>query len=176
MLRTRSLSIKNARELDSALSLSPSYNYPSHHPAVMTATPAPQPPPQPQPPTTTTVDLSTLLTRSQIEQHLSLLTFQESTLDTTLSSLISSRTKLANQLKALESLRQVVGGIQGEAEHMAREVGNVAETAERVGGKVRVLDEEQVGLLQSCMKLVGRGTGANLACCFAALVPRQGFH
>jgi len=37
-----------------------------------------------------------------------------------------------------------VGGIQGEAAHMASEIGAVAETAERVGAKVRGLDEEQV--------------------------------
>jgi len=90
------------------------------------------------------LDSATLLTRQDIEQHLSSLTSQESELDSRLSGLISSRTRLTSQLKALESLREVVGGIQGEAAHMASEIGAVAETAERVGAKVRGLDEEQV--------------------------------
>ncbi|GAA5965855.1 hypothetical protein JCM21900_005467, partial [Sporobolomyces salmonicolor] len=89
------------------------------------------------------LDPATLLTREDIERHLSSLTAQESGLDARLTQLISSRSRLAAQLKALESLREVVGGIRGEAEHMAREVGAVAETAERVGAKVRGLDEEQ---------------------------------
>lgn len=90
------------------------------------------------------LDPATLLTRQDIERHLSSLTSQESELDSRLSGLISSRTRLTSQLKALESLREVVGGIQGEAAHMASEIGAVAETAERVGAKVRGLDEEQV--------------------------------
>lgn len=90
------------------------------------------------------LDLATLTTRSIIEQHLDALTLQEATLDSTLTTLISSRTRLTSQLKTLEGLREVVSGIEDQAEHMAREVGGVAETAERVGGKVRLLDEEQV--------------------------------
>lgn len=93
------------------------------------------------------VDIDALLTRSQIQYHLHNLSLQESSLDATLSTLINSRSKLTTQLNALDGLRELVEGIQGEAEHMAREVRAVAETAERVGGKVRVLDEEQVGLL-----------------------------
>lgn len=93
------------------------------------------------------LDPATLLTRQDIERHLSSLTSQESELDSRLSGLISSRSRLTSQLKALESLREVVGGIQGEAAHMAAEIGAVAETAERVGAKVRGLDEEQVRIL-----------------------------
>ncbi|GAA5938237.1 Golgi transport complex subunit COG4 [Sporobolomyces koalae] len=89
------------------------------------------------------LDPATLLTRQDIERHLSALTAQESELDGRLAGLISSRTRLAAQLKALESLRPVVGGIENEAAHMAAEIGAVAETAERVGAKVRGLDEEQ---------------------------------
>jgi hypothetical protein len=101
------------------------------------------------------LDLTTLTTRSAIEAHLSALTFQEARLDSTLSSLISSRSHLATQLNALESLREVVNGIQGEAEHMALEISSVAETAERVGGKVRVLDEEQVSSVVSVKGKLG---------------------
>ncbi|GAA6019251.1 hypothetical protein JCM11491_001290 [Sporobolomyces phaffii] len=89
------------------------------------------------------LDPATLLTRGDIERHLALLTAQESDLDARLAGLIASTTRLATQLAALESLRPVVGGIQGEAAHMAQEIGAVAETAERVGAKVRGLDEEQ---------------------------------
>ena len=90
------------------------------------------------------VDLSTLLTRAQIQAHLSTLTAHESTLDASLTQLIQDRQRLSSQLNALDALSEVVGGIQGEAEGMADSVRIVAETAERVGGKVRVLDEEQV--------------------------------
>ncbi|KAM0754435.1 COG4-domain-containing protein [Meredithblackwellia eburnea MCA 4105] len=89
------------------------------------------------------VDLSTLTSRSLIEQHLSTLSARESTLDAQLTALISSRTRLTKQLDALEGLREVVEGVHAEAEHMAHEIRGVAMTAERVGGKVRVLDEEQ---------------------------------
>ncbi|BGP38454.1 Golgi transport complex subunit 4 [Rhodotorula kratochvilovae] len=99
------------------------------------------------------VDPGSLLTRADIERHLSALTAQESTLDARLTGLISSRTRLAAQLRALDSLREVVGGIQGEAEHMAGEIGAVAETAERVGAKVRGLDEEQ-SRVKECIEMV----------------------
>ncbi|GAA5924274.1 hypothetical protein JCM10213_004539 [Rhodosporidiobolus nylandii] len=99
------------------------------------------------------VDPTSLLTRQDIERHLSALTAQESTLDARLNQLISSQTRLATQLKTLDSLKDVVGGIQGEAEHMAREIGAVAETAERVGAKVRGLDEEQ-SRVKECIDMV----------------------
>ncbi|GAA5869453.1 hypothetical protein JCM16303_000476 [Sporobolomyces ruberrimus] len=89
------------------------------------------------------LDPASLLTRQDIERHLSSLTAQESELDARLAGLISSRARLSSHLKALESLRPVVSGIQGESAHMAAEIGAVAETAERVGAKVRGLDEEQ---------------------------------
>ncbi|GAA6059731.1 hypothetical protein JCM10212_000259 [Sporobolomyces blumeae] len=89
------------------------------------------------------LDPTTLLTRDDIERHLSDLTLHESNLDAQLAHLIQSRSRLASQLNALESLGPVVSGIEGEAAHMAAEIGAVAETAERVGAKVRGLDEEQ---------------------------------
>ncbi|KAK4703766.1 conserved oligomeric Golgi complex subunit 4, partial [Phenoliferia sp. Uapishka_3] len=91
------------------------------------------------------VDLSSssLTSRSIIEQHLATLQSKESTFDNRLSNLISSRSRLNQQLNALEGLREVVEGIQAEAQHMAQKIRGVASTAERVGGKVRVLDEEQ---------------------------------
>jgi hypothetical protein len=89
-------------------------------------------------------DLTNLTSRAQIEAYLASLTLQESALDSTLTSLISSRAQITAQLKTLEGLRGVVGEVQEQAEHMVREVSAIAETAERVGGKVRVLDEEQV--------------------------------
>ncbi len=101
----------------------------------------------PLPPSSTLpsgLDISTLTTRAAIEAHLQALSFQESSLDNKLSTLISSRAQLAGHLQALNGLEEVVAGIQGEAEVMADRVGEVAETAERVGGKVRVLDQEQV--------------------------------
>ncbi|KAI5479668.1 hypothetical protein MNV49_003178 [Pseudohyphozyma bogoriensis] len=112
--------------------------------ATATASTSAAPPPATTAPNgVSSVPFTTLTTRAEIEEQLTLLTYQESTLDQTLASLISSRQRLASQLSALQGLREVVDGIEGEAEHMAREVRGVAETADRVGGKVRVLDEEQ---------------------------------
>jgi len=99
--------------------------------------------PQPAPPASS-VEIATLTTRAAIEAHLQALSFQESSLDSRLATLISSRAQLAAHLNALNGLEEVVAGIQGEAEVMADRVGEVAETAERVGGKVRILDQEQV--------------------------------
>lgn len=97
-------------------------------------------PHQPPPP----LDLNSLTTRAQIHAHLDSLTLHESHLDSRLSSLISDRQALSTQLNALQGLSEVVAGITQEADKMSLQVGNVAETAERVGGKVRVLDQEQV--------------------------------
>lgn len=90
------------------------------------------------------IDPSLLTTRSEILAQLASLEQHESQLDTKLANLISSRSKLSAQLNLLDGLREVINGIQLEAGHMSSEVGRVAETAERVGGKVRILDEEQV--------------------------------
>ena len=76
-------------------------------------------PPKSQP----KLDLATLTTRSIVEQHLDALTLQEATLDSTLTTLISSRARLTTQLKTLEGLREVVSGIEAQAEHMSTEVG-----------------------------------------------------
>lgn len=93
------------------------------------------------------LDLATLLTRQQIQHHLSLLTAHEQQLDARLQHLISPvtrQTRLITQLRALDSLSQVVGGIEMEAQVMRAKVADVADTAERVGGTVRKLDLEQV--------------------------------
>ncbi|KAK4050105.1 Golgi transport complex subunit 4 [Microbotryomycetes sp. JL201] len=95
------------------------------------------------------VDLTNLTTRSAIQAHLSSLDAQESQLDGQLSTLINSRARLTRQLKALQNLRHVVEGIENEAVGLSSEVGVVAETADRVGGKVRVLDQEQSRVKES---------------------------
>ncbi|BGP23290.1 intra-Golgi transport-related protein [Rhodotorula toruloides] len=98
-------------------------------------------------------DPASLFTRQDVERHLSALIAQESNLDARLTQLISSRSRLTHQLKSLASLSEVVGGIQGEAEHMAGEIAAVAETADRVGAKVRGLDEEQ-SRVKECIEMV----------------------
>lgn len=94
----------------------------------------------------TALNPAALATRQAIEQNLAILSAKESDLDEQLAKLIQSRARLTSQLRALENLRQVVRGISDEAGHMANEVAVVAETADRVGAKVRGLDEEQVRL------------------------------
>lgn len=99
-------------------------------------------------------DPAQLATRHDIEQRLAQLSARESTLDERLEGLITSRGRLATQLRTLESLRHAVHGIHGEAEHMANEVAHVAESADRVGAKVRTLDEEQVRSLLSAFTAI----------------------
>lgn len=99
-------------------------------------------------------DPAQLATRHDIEQRLAQLSARESTLDERLEGLIKSRGRLASQLRTLESLRHAVHGIHGEAEHMAHEVAHVAESAARVGAKVRTLDEEQVRSLWSAFTAI----------------------
>ncbi|GAA5976610.1 hypothetical protein JCM10908_005566 [Rhodotorula pacifica] len=101
----------------------------------------------------TKVEPAALATRQDIEQSLAMLSAKESDLDERLAKLIQSRGRLTSQLRALENLRQVVRGISGEAGHMANEVAVVAETAERVGAKVRGLDEEQ-SRVKECIDMV----------------------
>jgi hypothetical protein len=92
--------------------------------------------------------ISQLTTKAALLERLSLLATEEAQLDAHLTSLISSRSKLEYQLTRLEGWKSAVGGIEREASEMCREVGEVALTAERVGGKVRVLDEEQVSFMR----------------------------
>ncbi|KAG0655450.1 hypothetical protein C6P46_000992, partial [Rhodotorula mucilaginosa] len=101
----------------------------------------------------TALDPAALATRQDIEQNLAMLSAKESDLDEQLANLIQSRGRLTSQLRALENLRQVVRGISDEAGHMANEVAVVAETADRVGAKVRGLDEEQ-SRVKECIDMV----------------------
>lgn len=102
------------------------------------------------------IDINTLLTRQQIQHQLSLLTSHEQQLDAKLQHLIAPATRqlrLVTQLRALDSLSQVVGGIQLEANQMRHKVADVADTAERVGGTVRQLDLEQASGIISYLEL-----------------------
>ena len=110
-------------------------------------------PPPVQPPSSSSSPLdldplsvspSTLLNRQQILSQLSQLTTLESRLDSKLSSLISGQSRLSNSLETLKLLGPVVSGIENESCKLSRNVGQVAETALRVGEKVRGLDREQV--------------------------------
>ncbi|GAA5921563.1 hypothetical protein JCM3775_003107 [Rhodotorula graminis] len=103
--------------------------------------------------TSARVDPVALVTRADVERQLQALTAQEGTLGARLTALISSRARLASQLRTLGSLGDVVGGIHGEAEHMAGEIGAVAQTAQRVGAQVRGLDEEQ-SRVKECIEMV----------------------
>ncbi len=122
--------------------------------AVLAPPSSPPLPSLPSPSSTSTLSPS-LLTRTDIQKHLDTLTIKESSLDSRLNKLITNTQRLTTQLKTLDDLREVVGTIQGEAEHTAREIGAVAQTAERVGAKVRGLDEEQVRFLPSFEAEVG---------------------
>ncbi|GAA5988399.1 hypothetical protein JCM5350_005296 [Sporobolomyces pararoseus] len=112
----------------------------------LTSPPPVQPPSSSSPPLDLdplSVSPSTLLNRQQILSQLSQLTTLESRLDSKLSSLISGQSRLSNSLETLKLLGPVVSGIENESCKLSRNVGQVAETALRVGEKVRGLDREQ---------------------------------
>jgi hypothetical protein len=68
----------------------------------------------------------------------------ESQTDDELSALISDRSMLETLLDRVDSVRPVVEQVQLEAGELARKVDETADIAERISGKVRQLDLEQV--------------------------------
>lgn len=88
--------------------------------------------------------MSSLSTLAEVLAALSRVEAHEAHLDQELSTVISSRDTLVAQLDSLVALQSTLEAVQVEARQMQQHIGIVAETAERVGGKVRVLDVQQV--------------------------------
>jgi hypothetical protein len=85
---------------------------------------------------------STLTTLPQVLSALSSLESEEAELSTSLSTLLSDQEPIHNALTRLQSLLPSIDGLYTEASALSRKVSVTARTAERVGGRVRTLDEE----------------------------------
>ncbi|KAI0060834.1 COG4-domain-containing protein [Artomyces pyxidatus] len=85
---------------------------------------------------------SALTTLPQILSALSSLESEEAELSNSLSDLLSDQEPILNSLTRLQSLVPRLDELHSEAYHLSTKVSATARTADRVGGKVRTLDEE----------------------------------
>ena len=85
---------------------------------------------------------STLTTLPQVLSALSSLESEEAELSNSLSTLLSDQEPIQNALTRLQILLPNIDELYTEASALSRKVSVTARTAERVGGRVRTLDEE----------------------------------
>jgi methyl-accepting chemotaxis protein len=96
-------------------------------------------------PTTTdtkTPDPRTLTNLQDILSSLSLYQSKEAELSISLSAAISSSEAVAASLSRLQALQAHLDDLHAEASVLVKTVSSTADTARRVGGRVRSLDEE----------------------------------
>ena len=72
---------------------------------------------------------------------------EESRIDEDLSAMMADRAMLETLRDRIDSVRPVVEQVQLEAGELARRIDDTADVAERISGKVRQLDLEQVGIV-----------------------------
>ncbi|KAJ7580996.1 COG4 transport protein-domain-containing protein [Mycena floridula] len=87
-------------------------------------------------------DCRTLTSLQQILSALSACQAEESELSNSLSNLLSAREPIIISLSRLQTLVPKLDELQHEASSLSAKVSTTAKTAERIGGKVRDLDEE----------------------------------
>ena len=87
-------------------------------------------------------DPRTLTSLPEILSSLSALEAEETVLSNSLSELLSDREPIINALTRLQSLEPRLNELYSEAYVLSGTVSATAETADRVGGRVRLLDEE----------------------------------
>jgi hypothetical protein len=91
---------------------------------------------------TTRRDPRTLTTLPDVLSCLSALQSEEAEVSNALTDLLNAREPVLASLTHLRSLLPELDGLQGEAHKFADKVSRTATTADRIGGKVRSLDEE----------------------------------
>lgn len=87
-------------------------------------------------------DPRTLTTLPDILSSLSILEQEETELSTSLAELLSDRESIISSLTRLQSLVPRLAELHDEATLLSGTVSATAKTADRVGGRVRSLDEE----------------------------------
>jgi hypothetical protein len=83
---------------------------------------------------------------------------EEAGLSNSLTELLSDRDSIAGSLQQLEALIPRLDALCLESSDLAKEVSSTAKTAERVGGRVRSLDEE-MGRVSEAAERVGQVMG-----------------
>lgn len=83
-----------------------------------------------------------LTTLPEILSSLSLLESEEAELSTTLQELLANRDPVVSSLSRLHNLLPQLDELRTDAYLLTRKVSVTAETADRIGGRVRALDEE----------------------------------
>ena len=87
-------------------------------------------------------DPKTLTTLPEILSSLASLESEEAELSTSLSELLSDREPIVNSLTRIQALVPRLNELHSEATLLSGTVSVTAKTADRVGGRVRSLDEE----------------------------------
>ena len=95
-------------------------------------------------PATAHVDLASLRTAADIVAALDKLGSHESALDSSLASLVANRNELDGLLSRIRAAAPEVTLARADAMDLAGRVDSTAAVAERISGKVRALDLEQV--------------------------------
>lgn len=96
----------------------------------------------PKPANSTRPPPHTLTNVAEILSSLSSLESEEAELSTSLQELLASRDPIINSLSRLQDLLPQLDDLRVESYLLTQKVSVTAETAERVGGRVRALDEE----------------------------------
>lgn len=78
---------------------------------------------------------------------------EEATLSNSLAGLLSDRASVADSLRRLETLVPHLDGLCLESLQLARKVSSTATTADRVGGRVRALDQEMSRVSQAAERV-----------------------
>ena len=78
---------------------------------------------------------------------------EEAALSNTLAGLLSDRASIADSLRRLEALVPHLDDLCLESSQLARKVSSTAMTADRVGGRVRALDQEMSRVSQAAERV-----------------------
>lgn len=90
------------------------------------------------------IDIASLTSPTEILAALRELDAEESLINSALDAILADTSTLDTQLDRIYQLREVVDEVENEGEVMADVVRETAVIAERISGKVRMLDLEQV--------------------------------
>ena len=99
-------------------------------------------PPVPPAEVTTRPSPNSLTTLPEILSSLSLLESEEAELSSALQELLANRDPVVSSLSRLHNLLPQLDELRTDAYLLSRKVSVTAETADRIGGSVRALDEE----------------------------------
>lgn len=100
---------------------------------------------------------------------------EEATLSNSLAGLLSDRASIADSLRRLEALVPHLDELCLESSQLARKVSSTATTADRVGGRVRALDQEMSRISQAAER-VGQVMELKVISCVRCVNNFSGLH